>query len=349
MVVTASHNPPEYNGYKVYWQNAAQIIPPVDEHIAAAIAGAPSARDSRKATSRRYAPGTHRGCAREHRGGLPRCCARPLHPPVAATESLHRYTPMHGVGRTLVHAALSEGGFADVTSVPEQQRPDGAFPTVAFPNPEEKGAMDSRSPAHERRAPLVLANDPDADRLAVRRPQGRGFRQLTGNQVGVLLGHYLLTERTATAEPRVVLASIVSSPLLGRIAASLGVRYEETLTGFKWIANRAMRARARGLRVRLRRTRRRSATASGSVVRDKDGISAALLAAEVTRCCASGVERCRTSSTRSPSRWGVFTSTQVNVTRKGAAGVAAIRAMMDHRRAAPPARRRRRGRRRFRL
>ena len=110
---------------------------------------------------------------------------------------------MHGVGDALARAALAEAGFADVTSVPEQQKPDGAFPTVAFPNPEEKGAMDlSFALARKTGAALVLANDPDADRLAVAVPEGDGFRQLTGNQVGVLLGHYLLTEKTGDRSAR---------------------------------------------------------------------------------------------------------------------------------------------------
>ena len=112
------------------------------------------------------------------------------------------YTPLHGVGRPPRPQALAEAGFTDVTSVPEQAEPDGAFPTVAFPNPEEKGAMDlAFALARERGAPLVIANDPDVDRLAlaVRDRGAAGYVQLTGNQVGVLLGHYVLTERPTPA------------------------------------------------------------------------------------------------------------------------------------------------------
>src|SRR5262249_34747536 len=152
------------------------------------------------------------------------------------------YTPMHGVGGKLAKRAFAEAGFARVFTVPEQAVPDGAFPTVVFPNPEEKGAMDlSFALAKKEKAELVLANDPDADRLAVAVPTpAGGYLQLTGNQVGVLLGHYLLTERPSSGKKRLVIASIVSSPMLGVIAQKLGIRYEETLTGFKWIANRAM-------------------------------------------------------------------------------------------------------------
>jgi phosphomannomutase len=191
--------------------------------------------------------------------------------------------------------------------------------------------------ARKKKADLVLANDPDADRLAMAVPEGDGFRQLTGNQVGVLLGHYLLTERPTTSKPRAVLASIVSSPLLGRIAASLDVRYEETLTGFKWIANRAMELEREGYDF-VFGYEEALGYCVGSVVRDKDGISAALLAAEMTAVLRERGRSVQAELDAIARRWGVFTSTQVNVTRKGADGIVAIRAMMEKLRAAPPAR-----------
>jgi phosphomannomutase len=343
VVVTASHNPPEYNGYKVYWENAAQIIPPIDARIAGAIARAPAASEVvHKALNDLAA----RGLVTEASPSLERAYldairALAVHPNAGDRSLGIVYTPLHGVGDSLVRRALSEGGFTHVTSVPEQQKPDGAFPTVAFPNPEEKGAMDlSFALAKKTGAQLVLANDPDADRLAMAVPEGDGYRQLTGNQVGVLLGHYLLTEKPASsARPRVVIASIVSSPLLGRIAASLGVRYEETLTGFKWIANRAMELERDaepcefvfGYEEAL-------GYCVGDVVRDKDGISGALLAAEVVAVLR---ERGRTVEEELDAiarRWGVFASTQVNVTRKGVSGVASLRAMMARLRGSPPRR-----------
>jgi phosphomannomutase len=339
VVVTASHNPPEYNGYKVYWENAAQIVPPVDERIAAAIARAPSARDVKRPDLEGLqasglvadAPTTLA------RGYLDAVRALAVHPSAGDRSIPIVYTPMHGVGDALARQSLAEAGFTDVTSVPEQQRPDGAFPTVAFPNPEEKGAMDlSFALARRKKAQLVLANDPDADRLAVavRTEEERdGYRQLTGNQVGVLLGHYLLTEKPAT-KPRAVIASIVSSPLLGRIAASMGVRYEETLTGFKWIANCAMALEREGFEF-VFGFEEALGYCVGDVVRDKDGISAAVLAAEVVAVLRERGRTVQDELDAIARRWGVFTSTQVNVTRKGAAGVVAIRTMMDRLRAAP--------------
>jgi phosphomannomutase len=341
VVVTASHNPPEYNGYKVYWENAAQIVPPVDARIAAAIERAPSARAIVKGDLEAHrASGLVTDAPDElSRSYLDAIRALAVHPGEGDRSLRIVYTPMHGVGDALARAALAQGGFTDVTSVPEQQKPDGAFPTVAFPNPEEKGAMDlSFALARRTGAALVIANDPDADRLALAVPEGEGFRQLTGNQVGVLLGHYLLTEKSASpGRPRVVLASIVSSPLLGRIAATLGVRYEETLTGFKWIANRAMQLEKEGCEF-VFGYEEALGYCVGSAVRDKDGISGALLAAEMTAVLRGRGRSLLDELGVIERRWGVFTSTQVNVTRKGAAGVVAIRAMMDALRAAPPAR-----------
>jgi phosphomannomutase len=251
------------------------------------------------------------------------------------------YTPMHGVGDTLVRRTLAAAGFTDVTSVPEQQRPDAAFPTVKFPNPEEPGAMDlALGLARARGAALVLANDPDADRLAAAIPAPGGpagrYRQLTGNELGVVLGHYLLTERPAT-RPRAVLASIVSSPLLGRIAADLGVRYEETLTGFKWIATRSIELEREGHEV-VFGYEEALGYCVGGVVRDKDGISGALLAAEVAAVLRARGRTIADALDDIARRWGAFASSQFNVTRQGAAGIATIRAMMERLRGSPPSR-----------
>jgi len=183
-------------------------------------------------------------------------------------------------------------------------------------------------------ADLVLANDPDVDRLAVAVRDGDQYRQLTGNELGALLGHYLLTEKPVT-RPRAVLASIVSSPLLGRIAADLGVRYEETLTGFKWIAHRAIALEREGYEF-VFGYEEALGYCVGDVVYDKDGISAALLAAELAAVLRERRETLASRLDAIALRWGVFTSAQVNVTRKGASGAAAIRSMMAALRRTPP-------------
>ena len=342
VMVTASHNPPEYNGYKVYWTNSAQIIPPIDSDIARAIESAPPAKD---------VPRMPIGDART--AGLVLDVADAVTEAYLAAIGALRfgpkprrdlrivYTPMHGVGNVLARKALATAGFSDVFSVPEQAEPDGAFPTVAFPNPEEKGAMDlSLSHARARDAELILANDPDADRLAVAIPHEKSaskYLQLTGNQVGVLLGHHLLVRgRGATAENPLVIASIVSSPQLGSIARALGVRYEETLTGFKWIANRAMDLEREVKASFVFGYEEALGYTVGDVVRDKDGISAALLFAELAAQLSSEGRTVHDELEALARKYGLFVSGQVNVVRKGSSGAEEIRSMMDRIRKSAP-------------
>jgi phosphomannomutase len=340
VVITASHNPPEYNGYKVYWDNAAQIVPPVDARIATAIDRAPPARAvERPGLADLVACGLVAEASDDiERAYLDAIRVLSVHPLRGDRSVRIVYTPLHGVGDALVRRALSESGFSDVTSVTEQQQPDGAFPTVAFPNPEEPGAMDLAFAVGRRLgADLLLANDPDADRLAVAVPEPAeptGYLLLTGNQVGALLGHYLLTEGPSTG-PRAVLTSIVSSPLLGRIAATLGVHYEETLTGFKWIANRAIELGREGYRF-VFGYEEALGYAVGDVVYDKDGISAAVLVAELASILRERGGTLKQELDGIAHRWGAHASSQLALARRGASGLTATRAMMDRLRATPP-------------
>ncbi len=349
VMVTASHNPGQYNGYKVYWQNAAQIIPPTDVGIAAQIAAAPPAKDVPRmpidrARGENLVASVPPSVLEAY---LARVRAMAVHPPTEKGKALAIvYTPMHGVGGKLARKAFDQAGFRAVAFVKEQEHPDAAFPTVAFPNPEEKGAMDlSFALARKNGADLVLANDPDADRLAVAIPAKKdadaasGYVQLTGNEVGVLLGHYLLTEAkkpVAGSAPRVVLVSIVSSPLLGVIAKDLGVAYGETLTGFKWIANRAMELEKAGTAQFVFGYEEALGYSIGDVVRDKDGVSAAVVMAEMVAWLR---ERGKTLADELESihrQYGLFVSSQVNITRPGARGAAEIGAIMTRLRAAKP-------------
>lgn len=329
VMVTASHNPPEYNGYKVYWGNGAQIIPPHDTGIAAWIARAEPGDD---VPAMPLDVGRVKGLVRDIEPAVERTYldeVRKLgvrHDGDRGVKMV--YTPLHGVGDRLTRLALAEAGFTAVTSVPQQAEPDGAFPTVAFPNPEEKGALDlSYALADKEGADLVLANDPDVDRLAVAvRAPGGGWVQLSGNQVGTLLGHYLLTE--GPQGDRIVLASIVSSPQLGTIARALGVRYEETLTGFKWIANRAMELeRETGARFVFGYEEALGYTV-GSLVRDKDGIGAAVVLAEVAAVRRAQGKSLLDALDDIAREYGVFVSGQRSITMPGADGVAAIKRLM---------------------
>jgi phosphomannomutase len=213
--------------------------------------------------------------------------------------------------------------------------PDGAFPTVAFPNPEEKGAMDRvLSLARRIEANLVMANDPDADRLAIALPGPDGYRMLTGDQIGVLLADYLLA-RTPPGN-RMVACSLVSSQQLRFLAEHHGAEFRETLTGFKWIANVAIDWQAKtGGRFVMGYEEALGYTV-GDLVRDKDGVSAALLFAELAawnrslgRTVAEHLDDvCR--------RTGLFVTEQVSITAPGAEGMATLRAAMHRFRTTPP-------------
>lgn len=342
VVVTASHNPPEYNGYKAYWENGAQIIPPVDTQIAQAIAAAPLAKDVPILT---VAEARRQGLLLDVPFAIEEqylASAAALVPSKGGRRDLRIvYTPMHGVGGRLVAKLLAASGFSSLHVVAEQAAPDGRFPTVAFPNPEEKGAMDlSFALARAVSAELVLANDPDADRLAVAVPRARedgtlDYVQLTGNQVGVLLGHYVLS-RDPDPATAVLLASLVSSPMLGVVARAAGATYEETLTGFKWIANRAMALEATGERRFLFGYEEALGYTVGGLVRDKDGVSAALVFAELASELSAEGRSVLDRLEELYRRYGLFVSTQVSLTRKGQAGAQEIRAMMDTLRQRPP-------------
>ncbi|MFD3330724.1 phospho-sugar mutase [Streptomyces sp. NPDC058701] len=264
--VTASHNPPRDNGYKVYLGDGSQIVSPADVGIAAEIA-----RVDTLASVPRPESGWEDLGDEVLEAYLARTDA--VLTPGSARGVRTVYTAMHGVGKDVVLAAFARAGFPEPVLVAEQAEPDPAFPTVAFPNPEEPGAMDLSFATAARVNPdIVIANDPDADRCAVAVPDGAsatGWRMLRGDEVGALLAAHLVRKgaRGVFAE------SIVSSSLLGRIAEAAGVGYEETLTGFKWIA------RVEGLRYGYEEALGYCVDPEG--VRDKDGVTAALLVAEL--------------------------------------------------------------------
>ncbi len=266
VMVTASHNPPQDNGYKVYLGDGSQIVPPADAGIAAHIDAVGPVADVP-----RGAGGTVLG---EH------VVDRYLDTVAELAQDGPRdldlvYTPLHGVGGTSVVQVLETAGFATPRVVEQQEQPDPDFPTVAFPNPEEPGAMDlAIALARQHGADLVVANDPDADRCAAAVPTGAtardgGWRMLRGDEVGALLAHHLMARgRTGTWA-----TSIVSSSLLGRMAAAAGQPYVETLTGFKWIG------RVPGLAFGYEEAL--GYCCDPDHVKDKDGVSALLLLCEL--------------------------------------------------------------------
>lgn len=261
--VTASHNPPQDNGYKVYLGDGSQIVPPADAGIAAEIDAI---------TSLDEVPRPEEGWEVLDDAVLDAYLARTDAVLANGSPRTARtvYTAMHGVGKDVLLAAFARAGFPEPVLVAEQAEPDPDFPTVAFPNPEEPGAMDlAFARARATDPDLVIANDPDADRCAVAVEDGGEWRMLRGDEVGALLAAHLVRRGAQGTFAE----SIVSSSLLGRIAEQAGLPYEETLTGFKWIA------RVDGLRYGYEEALGYCVDPEG--VRDKDGITAALLITEL--------------------------------------------------------------------
>lgn len=324
VMVTASHNPPRDNGYKVYLGAGlggpagagAQIVSPVDAEIEEAIravgplaevpTGPPgTVLDDKPVDS--YLEG-----------------AVSILDPGSPRELTVAYTPLHGVGAPLLREALTRAGFAPPAVVAGQAEPDPDFPTVAFPNPEEPGAMDRLlALARDTHADLAIANDPDADRCAVAVPGRGGWRVLTGDELGILLADHLIRR----GRPGRYATTIVSSSMLRALCAARGVPYGETLTGFKWIV-RAGADLAYGYEEAL------GYCAAPELVRDKDGITAALLACEL----AAGLRAERRTLTdrldELATEFGVYATGQVSARFDTPEGIAAVMARI---RAHPPA------------
>jgi phosphomannomutase len=335
IMCTASHNPARDNGYKVYVGDGAQIIPPIDDEIAAAI-------DAAAAGPIELAPDDDPAIEvvgsdvvdayLDHIVGLV---------PPGPRDVRIVYTPLHGVGGATARAAFGRAGFDDVHVVPSQADPDPDFPTVAFPNPEEPGALDRAAAlAAEVGADVVIAHDPDADRLGVMVADpattggggpGPSFTALTGNQIGALLADRVLA--TTAGDDRLVVTTFVSSHLLARMAAAAGVHYAEVPTGFKWVVRPGLAdptvrfvfgfEEALGYSV-------------DEVVRDKDGISAALRFAELAAVAKAEGATVWDALERLARRFGEHATRTWWVRAEGVDGLRRIEAAMAGLRDQPP-------------
>jgi len=332
IMITASHNPREYNGYKLYWDNGVQVIPPTDAELVRRISAlGPASHIPRADLSRQelISDALEARYLAEIRAELPRVSGDRAFCIV--------YTPLHGVGARVLERLFAEAGYADFQSVPEQREPNGHFPTVPFPNPEEPGALDRAiALATQRHAELLIANDPDVDRLAIAIPTPSGrWLPLSGNQIGLLLADFALAHSDAGTRA-LVLSSLVSSPLLERIATAHGARCERVLTGFKWLWTAALALEMQGYRPCLGYEEALGYSV-GRAVRDKDGISAALAFAEL---CAESRAAGKTVLDRLHALYrehGLWVSVQHNVVLSGNAGAERITRAMQDLIAAPPA------------
>ena len=346
VMVTASHNPPQDNGYKVYLGRhaveesgrGAQIVAPYDARIAARIEAVGALESI--------------GLAADGWTVLDQSVAADYERATAALADPARFpsrdlrivlTPMHGVGGETAVAVLKAAGFGDVTLVAEQAEPDPDFPTVSFPNPEEPGALDlALETAARLDADIVLANDPDADRAAVaaKDPDTGAWRMLRGDEVGALLGAHIVARLAAdspdtpgdtgqaaadTETAGVFANSIVSSRLLARIAAAAGYAHEETLTGFKWIS------RVPGLLYGYEEAL--GYCVAPDLVRDKDGISAAVLIAEMAAAAKAEGKTIFDTLDELYLRHGLHASDQLSIR---VADLGLLDAMMNRLRVSPP-------------
>ena len=273
IMVTASHNPAEDSGYKVYWEDGAQIANPVDTKIAQRI-------DFKNPPTEESLADYEDETILKGDDELIKTYVDFASSSVSSEskrEIKQIYTPLHGVGKKVFLDVFEKAGFENPTVVESQAEPDPDFPTVSFPNPEEEGALDrALGLAIEKNADLVIANDPDADRLAIVARHGNKWRHLNGNEIGVLLAEHILSKEQG--EDRLVVTTVVSSRLLSKIADFHKVKYAETLTGFKWIVRPGIEDKSSrfvfGYEEAL-------GFALGDSVRDKDGITSALVFAEL--------------------------------------------------------------------
>lgn len=335
VMVTASHNPPADNGYKLYLADGIQLVSPADAEIAAAI-------DAVAAEPLPAIDLDHPGITRLDESSA----AAHIEAAVRALRGTQRtvttvYSAMHGVGGQHLLRAFEAAGFPAPAIVAEQFEPDPEFPTVSFPNPEEPGALDlALALAARTRADLVIANDPDADRLALAIParpgDPAGYVALTGDQIGVLLADHLLRHGDATGDGprRLVSNSIVSSQLLGSMARAHGIEHVETLTGFKWVARPIVdRPDCRfvlGYEEAL-------GYCVGDLVRDKDGISAALVAAEMAAEALAEGRTLWERLDRLAVEHGLHLTGPVSIRLEGADGLRQRTALLDELIAEPPA------------
>ncbi|MBR0163216.1 MAG: phospho-sugar mutase [Lachnospiraceae bacterium] len=352
IMITASHNPPEYNGYKAYWTDGAQVTPPHDTGIIEkvnAITDYSQARTMSGAEAKES--GLYIVVGKEIDDPyIEALKAQMLHPEAiaqAADQVKIVYSPFHGCGLMPVKRILSELGYRHVFVVPEQEAPDPEFTTLDYPNPEDEKAFEiALRYAREQEADIVLATDPDADRLGVyvRRETKGGeavYEQLTGNMSGMLIGEYVFKERKATGrlpENPAFVSTIVTTRMAVPIAKAYGARYIDVLTGFKYIGEQIKLFEKTGAHTYVFGLEESYGCLAGIHARDKDAIVAVMLLCELTAFYKTKGRSVWDAMIDLYETYGYYKEGQFSLTMKGAEGAEQIRALMDRLRKDPPKR-----------
>ncbi len=341
IVVTASHNPAEYNGYKVYWSDGGQIVPPHDISIineVNAVSGKVGTMEKNEAISKGLLIDADSFIDQPYVDLVKSCSYRPELMLSEGKNLKVVYTPLHGAGTVLVERTLGEMGI-DVITVPEQREPDGDFPTVAFPNPEIVEAMElGLKLAKKEKADILLGTDPDSDRLGIAVPDGDKYVLLSGNQLGVLLGDYIfssLKEKNSLGPNSAFVKTIVTTELQRLVATSYGVKSYDVLTGFKYIAEKIKEFERTGEKYIFGGEESYGFLVTDEV-RDKDAVSAAFLTVELTLYHRS---RGKSVLDRLKEIWeefGYFEELLISRYLKGQKGKAQMEGMMSSMRSNPP-------------
>jgi phosphoglucomutase len=338
VVITASHNPPEYNGYKAYWNDGGQVVAPHDEEIITEVRKITSVNKIKFNGNKDKIKSIGKETDELFLNEVKKISINPEIIKKFASIPIV-YTPIHGTGITLVPAALKMFGFKNIISVPEQDIPDGNFPTVKSPNPEEPDALRlAIKKAVETNAELVMATDPDADRLglAVKNKKGE-FILLNGNQTGVILIWYILSQFKARKKYKgneYIIKTIVTTDLMERIAEAFNVEYVNVLTGFKFFAEYIRENE--GTKKYIGGGEESYGFLPGDYVRDKDAVSSCALAAEATAWAKSNGMSVFELLLDIYVKYGFYKEKLINIVRKGKEGAEEIIAMMTGYRNNPP-------------
>lgn len=346
--ITASHNPPEYNGYKVYWEDGAQITPPHDNGITLAVRAVTDWADVKTMDEKEaLEAGLLKIIGAEVDDPyIAELKKNVLHPEAIAAEGGNLkivYTPLHGTGNIPARRVLSELGFKNVFVVPEQAEPDGDFPTVSYPNPESEEAFElGLKYAREQDADLVLATDPDADRLGVRVKDSEGvYHTLTGNMSGTLIGDYEISQRIAVngsiPEDSVIVKTIVTTNLADAMAEHYNLKLIECLTGFKYIGQQILNMEKTGVGHYQFGFEESYGCLPATYARDKDAIIAVMVLCEAAAYYKTQGKNLWDVMLDIYERYGYYKDAVKSIEMKGIEGLAMIGKLMDSFRANAPA------------